>query len=71
MTVFSVGDLPRLGLEPGTISQQTSALTVRPFNARIIGIIIYMIGIFKDSIFRSDLKLPTLETVIKYLIHNL
>ena len=28
MTVFSVGVLPRLGLEPGTIGQQTGALIV-------------------------------------------
>ena len=33
MTVFSVGVLPRLGLEPRTIGQQSNALTVRPFNA--------------------------------------
>jgi len=33
MTVFSVGVLPRLGLEPRTIGQQPNALTVRPFYA--------------------------------------
>ena len=32
--VFCV--LPRPGLEPRTIGQQTSALTVRPFNAHIV-----------------------------------
>ena len=45
MTVFSVGDLPRLGLEPGTIGQQTIALTVQPFNAqtpRQHGAVMYM-----------------------------
>ena len=31
--VFSIGVLPRLGLEPRTIGQQPNALTVRPFNA--------------------------------------
>ena len=35
MTVFSVGVLPKLGLEPGTVGYQTSTLTVRPFNAVI------------------------------------
>ena len=32
---FSVGDLPRVGLEPRTIGEQTSAFTVRPFNLPI------------------------------------
>ena len=35
MTVVSVGVLPRLGLEPGTIGQQTSVLTVWPFNDKL------------------------------------
>ena len=33
MTVFSVGALPRLGLEPRTFGQHPNALTVRPFDA--------------------------------------
>ena len=33
---FRAGVLPMLGLEPRTIGQQTSALTVRPFNASIV-----------------------------------
>ena len=35
-TVFSVGVLPRLGLELGTIGLHTSALTVRPSNALLV-----------------------------------
>ena len=34
MTVLSVGVLPRLGLGPGAIGQQTSALTAQAFNDR-------------------------------------
>ena len=36
MFFFSFGVLTMLGLEPGTIGQQTSALTVRLFNALVI-----------------------------------
>ena len=37
--VFSIGILPRLELETGTIGQQTSALTVRPSNAQLLELI--------------------------------
>ena len=51
MTVFNVGVLPRPGLEHGTFGQQTSALTVQPFNA-VLKPCLHPLGTLDSSIAR-------------------
>ena len=53
MMVFRAGVFPRLGLEPGTISQQISTLTIRSFNDDHSG---HSIEILLNTVFDENIK---------------